>query len=239
MYVIGKDEALQFVNKNCTLHKERFLGEIKRGENQSWLYRLLPEIKKAFVVEGVTELVDVFTFNRVTESRDAQGHNIYYLEFGVMEPCIRHIATGTIGYPYQSQSSKHMFGLVLKHEDMPIGSTTYFSYKDEEKPNFVGTGSKKKMDDWFGFLVRENEAKKKYIGDARAKNLSFQKTVREKYPDAWLHIVDDGWMSECKFTVGYVEFHFTAGEDGRFYRSTKVDILKVPSNKDLFGEEVM
>ena len=236
MYVVGKEEALRFASGNCTSLKSRFLDEIERGENESWLWRIKPEIEKAFVVEGVTELVEVYTFHHVTEERDASGKNIYYWEFGVKEPCIRHIASGVIGYPYESPDSKKVYGLVLKQEDIARGMTTYFSYKDEQKPNYVGSGSKKKMDDWFGFLARENAARQKYIDDARVKNAEFRAKVEKKYPKARIHIVDDGWMSECEFVVGYVLVQFQAGEDGRFYRSTKVDILSFPSTEQLFEE---
>ncbi len=236
MYVIGKDEALRFVKENCTSHKERFIREIENGEQQSWLYRLKPEIEKAFVVEGVTELVEVYCFNEVTEERDANGKNIYYWEFGVVEPCIRHIETGVIGYPYECQDSKKHFGLSMKHEDIAQGMSTYFSYKDEQKPNYVGSGNKKKVNDWFGYITRENAARQKYIDEARARNAEFRAKVEKKYPNARIHIVSDGWMSECEFVVGYVLVKYEAGEDGRFYRSTKVDILSFPDTDKLFEE---
>ena len=238
MYVIGKDKALQFAKENCTKYRERFIEDIQDASKRSYLYDYRDAIKEAFLVEGVTEIVDVYCFRQCTEGKDINGKQEWYWSYESYQPGVRLIESGTIASPFRPGNAAKNFGLHLLHEDIASGGmTTYFSYKDEDQPNFIGKGSRKKVEDWFGFLTRENDARRKYIDDAKVKNAEFRAKVEKMYPDARIHIVDDGWMSECEFSVGYVLVHFQAGEDGRFYRSTKVDILKFPSTDKLFSEE--
>ena len=106
---------------------------------------------------------------------------------------------------------------------------------DEERPNFIGKASKKKIEDWVVYLINENEAKRQFIETANAKNLAFQEAVKKRFPNAWLHILDDGWMTECKFNYQLLEIHYTATEGGGFTRQCKVDIMRVPDTKNLLG----
>ena len=235
MYFIGKEKALRFAEENCTFNKDYYLEQIRKAEGRSYLYDRMDELKTAFEIEGFSEIVEVYCFSEYRDY-DNQDKEVYYWSFTHIDPCVRLIGNGKIAYPYESSYRSKKYGLTLKREDMARGGSNDFLYK-EQKPNFIGKASRKKIEDWFGYLKRENEARREYIDNANKKNREFQEKVKAKFPDAYMSIDKDGWMSECVIISGYVRFVFTSGEDGSIYRSTKVDILSVPSTKQLFGEE--
>lgn len=232
MYVIGKEQALQFAKDNCTYGKERFIEDIERGSNRSYLDDDVDSIKSALVVDGVTELVDVYTFRECSGNPYSKEPARYWI-FDYAEYCVRLLSTGRIAHPYRPNHRSDKFGLSLLHDDQADGRLKDFK-SEVQQPNFIGKGTKSKLEAWFGAIEQENEEKKAYIETAKAKNIAFQEKVKAKYPEAYLHILGDGWMSECEFTVGYVKVHFTAGDDGRFYRDIRVDILAMPSTDELF-----
>lgn len=232
MYVIGKEQALQFAKENCTYGKERFIDDIERGHGRHYIDEDKEALEEALVVEGVSELVDVYVFRECSGNTYANEPE-HYWSFEYAEYCVRMLSTGKIAHPFRPHYKANKFGLSFLQEDQAEGRLRDFS-ADIQQPNYIGKGSKSKLEAWFNALEQENEAKKVYISTAWEKNLAFQEKVKAKYPKAQLHILGDGWMSECEFTVGYVKVHFSAGDDGRFYRDIKVDILAMPSTDELF-----
>jgi hypothetical protein len=226
MYVIGKEEARKFAEKNCPY----FLSFIENGRRYN--DNDLPRIKDAFEVEECTELVDVYHFSQYRNA----GDPTQYWQFDGREWAVRLIGTNMIARPYKSSYSSKTYGLSLMYEDQQKGSFKDFIF-DAVNPNFVSKGSRVKMLAWFNYLKMENDAKIDYVKTAYSRNYEFKEKVLSKYPDARMTVLGDGWMSECEFSVGYVLVRFEAGDDGRFYRSTKVDIVRFPSTEELFKTE--
>ena len=231
MYVIGKEQALQFVKDNCTYGKQRILEDIEGGHSRCYLDDDIQSLRDALEVKDVSELVTVYEFRECSGNPYSKEPE-HYWSFEWSQVCVRMLATGRIARPYRPYRVSKGFGLTLLQEDQAQGRLRDFK-ADIQQPNFIGKGTKTKLEAWFDAIEQENEAKKTYIETANAKNLAFQEKVKAKFPDARLRVLGDGWMSECEFTVGYVRVHFVAGDDGRFYRDTKVDILAMPSTDEL------
>lgn len=227
MYVIGKEEAKKFAEKNCP----QYLQSIENGERRFYTDANLPGIKKAFEVEECTELVEVYRFGKYRNGGDPTP----YWEFEGAGWAVRLIGTNMIANPYPVKS-REAYGLNLMFEDQQKGSFKDFIF-DAITPNFVSKGSRVKMLAWFNYLKMVNDAKIDYVKTAYSRNYEFKEKVLAKYPDARMTVLEDGWMSECEFSVGYVLVRFEAGDDGRFYRSTKVDIVRFPSTEELFKTE--
>lgn len=234
MYVIGKEEAIQFVKKNCTYGKQDILDDVINDRHRSWIDEKLPLLKEALVVEGVSEIVDVYVFSESFGNKYSNEPE-HYWSFEYAEYCVRLLETGEIMHPWKPSNAAKVFGLSFMLDDTVQGRLKDFKF-GAQQPNFIGKGSKSKLLAWFGYRRAENEAMKEYISEANKKNAEFREKVQRCYPNARLRILADGWMSECWFSVGYVMVHFTAGEDGRFYRETKVDILAFPSTDKLFEQ---
>lgn len=232
MYIIGKEEALRFVNENCEFCKDRLLDEIKEGRFRSDVDDNLPALKKALEVEGYSELVNVYVFREISGNVFRQEPETYWcLEWSTH--CVRLLDTGEIARPYKPNRAGG-YALTLMQEDQVQGRLREFK-ADIQTPNLIGVGTKSKIDAWFNALRQENEAKRQFVESAIVKNREFKERLLAKYPNAQTRVLDDGWLVECWFTVGYVKIHFQSGDDGRFYRDTKVDILALPSTDELFA----
>ena len=241
MNVIGKEQALQFAREHCTYLKDYYLSDIENGAHRHYLDDNLQALKDAFEIEGFSEVVDVYEFRE--QSGNTFNHEPEtYISFDIAQYCIRiiksdnpRIKPGMVLVPWKDAWNAKTFGLFLDREDKVEGRLKDFKYNDEVRPNFIGKASKKKIEDWVVYLINENEAKRQFIETANAKNLAFQEAVKKRFPNAWLHILDDGWMTECKFNYQLLEIHYTATEGGGFTRQCKVDIMRVPDTKNLLG----
>ena len=121
----------------------------------------------------------------------------------------------------------------MLHGERTNGRLSGFEF-DGARPDFIGKGSERKVTAWFDYLNAEDKAKKEFIETAKKKNKEFADKMLAKFPKAevWRSELD-GWFGKIQFSAGYVLFTYEAADDGRFYRSTRVDILNLPTTEEL------
>ena len=169
-------------------------------------------------------IVDAYIFH------EQDGETYYdYHSFGLFEA-----DTARVFFIYSPRNLAKV-GLALFPDDQTHGRLYGFQF-EEERPNYIGKATKKKIEDWIRFVEREDDAKKAFITTANYMNRQFRMRVEKRYPDARKTVLEDGWMTEFYITAGYVVFHYTAGENGVFYREHKVDISHLPSTDELLPQ---
>lgn len=230
-HVIGKEEALEFARQNLTLYKSSYLEDIERGFKRHYLYDRTDAMKEALVIDGVSELLDIYEFSTGYGNK-FNGEPDTYWCFEGSSPAVRLLKTGQMATPYREKQYKG-FGLSLLREERTSGRLNGFKF-DGVRPDFIGMGSERKLNAWFDYLNAEESAKKEFIETANKRNREFLDKVQAKFPKAesWVNEID-GWCRKIQISVGYVLMTFEAGDDGRFNRSTRVDILNLPTTEEL------
>ena len=230
-HIIGKDKALEFAKQNCTLYKDSFIEDIEGGFKRAYLYDSLDALKAAFVIDGVSELADLYTFSTGYGNK-FNGEPDTYWCFEGFEPAVRLLKTGQVATPYRENRNKG-FGLFMLHGERTDGRLSGFEF-DGARPDFIGKGSERKVTAWFDYLNAEDNAKKEFVETAYKRNREFLEKVQAKFPKAKVWVNEsDGWCRQIQFSAGYVLFIFEAADDGRFYKQTRVDALTLPSTEEL------
>lgn len=231
-YIIGKERARKFARLMCnTEDLERVLGDIEGGYH--W-----PEEKQLerLVVPGFTEVVEVFEFVFYDNSEERKcgrdDKDYWSTETGIY--MLQIIPTGEVLRVWAPENSWKRCGFSLL--ERYHGATRDFTFS-EERPQYVGTATKKKIQAWLDYLHRERQAEINYVADARAKNAQLRAAILKRFPDARLNEGPNGWLVECWYSEGVLDYHVTARENGGFTRSYSVDYRKVPSAKDQLGIE--
>lgn len=229
--ITGKERAIAFAKLHCKGEDlERALDRIENG----WKCHRREQLEP-LVVPGFSEIVERFEFRHADNSEErARGRNesdYWYVEGSSY--AVRIIPTGEILRYWCPENSAKRFALEL--EDRQIGPCQDFKFQDEQPP-YIGKATEKKIQAWIDYQHRKREAETNYMAEARVKNAQLRAAVLKRFPNAKLR-EHDGWLSECWYSEGVLNYHVTACEDGGFTRSYTVDYNKVPSAKNQLGIE--
>lgn len=225
MKVIGKENAIRYAQEHCTHETERNIERIER----SLSYRIgdKKKLESVFNTEGV-EVVEVYEFSFDWDNWKKEPT---YEFFDQAYFAVHLLELDEFAHVYEISNSGR-FGLYLFRENQTLGRLNGFEF-EEPTPRYIGKGTKKKVREWFEYLHREDEAKRRYIQSANEKNRYYKEKILSKFPDARMNVLEDGWMVECEFTVGYVIVRVTVGHNGNIYSEKRVDILSFPRLYDL------
>lgn len=237
MYIVGKEEALRFANERLTKSKETALRQITGDQCRSYVDDHPQMLKDALVIDGVTRLVDVYTFREFYYIED--GKKVSDIEFEGAAYAVQLIETGEIARPYLPYGKGSTFELSLMPEDQEFGPNGRKSFSglrfEMPKPDRIGKGTTKKLIGWFDYLRAENEAKKEYTRKAIERNRKMQEAVKAKFPNAYIKLTNGGWMEYCQFSIGYLAVTLEALDDGGVSRSLHIDAVNVPSTAEMLG----
>lgn len=232
-YIIGKERARKFAKLMCEPEDlERVLGKVE-GEGYHWPSEKMLE---RLIVPGFTEVVEVFEFvhNDNSEERSHGRPDKDYWSTDTSIFMLQIIPTGEVLRVWAPENSWKRCGFSLL--ERYHGATRDFTFS-EERPQYVGTATQKKIEAWRDYLHRERQAEINYVAQARAKNAQLRAAILKRFPDAKLSEGPNGWLVEARYQEGVLDYHVTACENGGFTRSYSANYLRVPSAKDQLGIE--
>lgn len=228
--IIGKEKAIRFAKLNCDPeYLERALDKIERSYHRFSLGQL-----ETLAVPGFSEIVEQFGFELYDYSEE-RSYGITREDCWVLGDdtsyVLRIIPTVEILRIWAPDNSGKRFGLSLQQRQ--LGACRDFTFS-EERPQYIGKATEKKIQAWLDYLHREREAETNYMAEARVKNAQLRAAILKRFPNAQLR-EDNGWLVEAWYKEGVLDYHVTATEAGGFTRSYRVDSNKVPSAKDQLG----
>lgn len=228
--IIGQQNAIEFAKKNCTVDAEYYIK--KATDGVSWYQKAEADKFKTLVIEGYSELVDLFKFSVYPENKFKGEPEHYALE----DPRIvlRIIGTGETLYVQETYYHSKKFAVYFDDSENYNLRLKGFTF-GEPHPNYIGTGNVKKIEAWLDWLRKKRQAQIDYDANGRKLNKEFQDAVAAHFPDCYMRIADDGWMSECEFKKDGVEYSYSAHDNGRFSRNTKLDYDAVKPTRELIG----
>ncbi len=221
------DDAMRFATENNCKN----INSIKRPENISVscsYYLSSPEIK-AFFIEGFTEVVPCYFFTQQDSwNREKNEHDKdWYIDAHSL--LIKNIITGDLFHIYQTRHNSKKFGLSLFY---PCAKQHLNYFKTElEQPNFIGKPSRKKLQDWFTYLIDIDREKLDYINRAKCAIHSFTEKILAKFPDAKVSKDKQGNTTNIVVIVGAIRYQWEPTEKGQFYRTAT--IWKAPTDEEL------
>lgn len=230
--IIGKDLAAKLAKYLCTGENlERALAKIEK----SW-HRYNRQQVSVLEVPGFAEIVEQFEFRHYdmsTERSWGRDEPDYWALEDGSEYVLRIIPTGEILRFWCPDNSGKRFALELR--DRQMGPCRDFKFT-EEQPQYIGKATEKKIQAWIDYQHRKREAETNYMAEARVRNAQLRATILKRFPNARLS-EHGGWLVECWYSEGVLDYHVTACEDGGFTRDYKVNYNMVPSVKDQLGIE--
>ena len=230
--IIGKERAIRFAKLRCTGENlERALEEIER----SW-HRFNRQQVSVLEVPGFSEIVEQFEFlhyDMSTERSWGRDEPDYWGLDNGSEYVLRIITTGEILRFWCPDNSGKRFALELR--DRQLGPCRDFKFA-EEKPQYIGKATEKKIQAWIDYQHRKREAETNYMAEARVRNAQLRAAILKRFPNAILR-ENDGWLAEARFSEGVLDYVITATESGGFSRTYSVNFGRVPSYKEQLGIE--
>ena len=229
--IIGREAAIAFAEKHCTVDADYYIGKAKNGVNR-WS-KENAEKWNTLVIPGFSRAVEIYPFHLLPaeEWRDRPEH--WVLSDSMMALYIE--KTGELLNIYEPHCNAKKFGLYYLVGDRSL-HLDHFSF-NEPKPNFIGKGTQKKIQDWLDYLRRELIAKIEYNAYAWKRNREFQEALKAHFPDAKKRVDEKGWLIECWIEQGCIRYHYTPSDNGHFYRNYEIMPFEIPSTKDLLGIE--
>ncbi|MBR3467418.1 MAG: hypothetical protein IKH15_09390 [Bacteroidales bacterium] len=230
--IIGKKAATMFAKLYCTGENlERALAKIEK----SW-HRFNRQQVSVLEVPGFAEIDELFEFSfydMSTERSWGRDEPDYWALGDGSEYVLRIIPTGEILRFWCPDNSGKRFALELR--DRQMGPCRDFKF-DEERPQYIGKATEKKIQAWIDYQHRKREAEANYMAEARVKNAQLRAAILKRFPYATLR-ENDGWLVEAWFSEGVLDYVITATESGGFSRTYSVNFGRVPSYKDQLGIE--
>lgn len=212
------DDAMRFATENNCKN----INSIKAPEKIeiSCVYNLnSPEIK-AFFIEGFTEVVPCYFFTQQSSwSREKnEFEKDWYIDSHTL--LLRNIITGDLFHIYQTKHNSKKFGFTLFY---PCTKEYLHYFKTElEQPNFIGKPTRKKMEDWFSYLINLDREKLDYINRAKCAIHSFTEKVLNKFPDAIISRNNKGETTRISVIAGAIRYTWEPTEKGQFYRTATI-----------------
>lgn len=133
-----------------------------------------------------------------------------------------------------SEISRGKFRLFM-FEYAPIHWRDRDFHFDMQEPNLIGKATEKKISAWIDFLHLERTARANYVNANMCRNRAFAERVRAKYPSARFDTAPDGWTSEIRFDWDRFHVHYTAGENGNFYRHIDLRPSGIPTDEEILN----
>lgn len=221
------NDAMTFANENNCQN----INGIRKAEyiQVSCAYSLNSEVLKSFCIDGFTEIVPCYIFSEQETYNRSKGvhENSWYIDNCIL--LLKNTITGDFFHIYQTKYNPKKFGLSLFYPSVKE-HLDYFK-TDLEQPNYIGKPNRKKLQDWFDYLIGVDREQLDYVNRAKCAINAFAEKVLAKFPDAIIDRASNGIVKRIRADWGAIRFTWTPTETGKFHR--KAYIYNAPSDEEL------